>query len=106
MSRDLFPRRVLEIVLLPLSLLPVFLLAPSLARAPETLWRHTAHLLARARVPRPVEHYRLPGPYPILIGATRLEVDLLEGLAGPLTPRVGVSPFVEPEWLARELRSR
>ena len=47
-------RRAFAALLLPVSLVPVLLLAPSLVRAPATLWRHTAHALAPAHAtPRP-----------------------------------------------------
>jgi hypothetical protein len=92
-------KRAFAALLLPLSLLPVLLLSPSLVRAPATLWRHTAHALAPAH-PRVVHHER-PGPRYYLVGPARLEIDVLEdGLAGALTPKVGYSPLAEPEWAA------
>ncbi|HEY3758322.1 MAG TPA: hypothetical protein VGL37_01055 [Solirubrobacteraceae bacterium] len=93
-------RRVLAALLLPISLVPVLLLAPSLVRAPATLWRHTAHALAPAH-PRKV-HHEAAGPRYYLVGPARLEIDVLEdGYAGALTPKVGYSPFAEPEWAAQ-----
>jgi hypothetical protein len=87
-------RRVLAALLLPASLLPVLLLAPSLARAPETLVLRLERVVvpAHARVyPAPYEPPRYP------IGAARLEVDVFETAAGVLTPQVGVSPLAEHE---------
>ncbi len=92
-------RRVLAALVLPASLIPVALLAPSLVRAPATLWRHTAHALAPAHAK--VHHAPPPGPRYFLVGAARLEVEAYAGGAGVLTPRVGISPFAEPEWAAR-----
>ena len=89
-------KRVLATLLLPASLLPVVLLAPSLARAPATLWRHTAHALAPAAHARP--RPAPSGPRYYLAGPARLEIEALEGSAGVLTPKVGVSPFEEPAW--------
>jgi hypothetical protein len=91
-------RRALAALLLPASLVPVLLLAPSLARAPVTLWSHAARALAPAH--RTV-HREAPGPRYFLVGPARLEIDVFEDAAGALTPRVGVSPFAEPEWAAR-----
>jgi hypothetical protein len=93
-------RRALAALLLPISLVPVLLLAPSLVRAPATLWRHTAHALAPAH-PRKV-HHEAAGPRYYLVGPARLEIDVLEdGYAGALTPKVGYSPLAEPEWAAQ-----
>ncbi|HEY3830471.1 MAG TPA: hypothetical protein VGL57_14855 [Solirubrobacteraceae bacterium] len=95
-----FPfRRALNVLLLPASLIPVLLLAPSLVRAPATLWRHTAHALAPAHA----KPHRPPrsGPSYYLVGPARLEIEVLEGSAGALTPKVGVSPFAEPAWVAQ-----
>jgi hypothetical protein len=83
-------RRVLAMLLLPGSLLPVLVLSPSLARAPATLWRHTERLVAPPSVhhaPPPMQRYP--------IGAARLEVDVFEPTTGPFTPQVGVSPLAE-----------
>jgi hypothetical protein len=93
-------RRALAALLLPISLVPVLLLAPSLVRAPATLWRHTAHALAPAH-PRKI-HHETPGPRYYLVGPARLELDVLEDShAGALTPKVGYSPLAEPEWAAQ-----
>ncbi len=87
-------RRVLAMLLLPGSLLPVLVLSPSLARAPATLWQHTERLLAPASAPVRVHHAPPPMQrYPI--GASRLEVDVFEPTTGPFTPQVGVSPLAE-----------
>jgi hypothetical protein len=85
-------RRTFAALLLPASLLPVLLLAPSLARAPATL------VLRLERAITPAHHARRRGPgelprYPI--GASRLEVDAFAPAAGVLTPQVGVSPLLE-----------
>ncbi len=99
--REPLLRRVLAALLLPISLVPVLLLAPSLVRAPATLWRHTAHALAPAH-PRKVHHHVASGPRYYLVGPARLELDVLEaGYAGALTPKVGYSPLAEPEWAAQ-----
>jgi hypothetical protein len=92
-------RRALAALLVPASLVPVLLLAPSLVRAPATLWRHTTHALAPAH--HRVVHREAPGPRYYLVGPARLELDVLEGVAGVLTPKVGYSPFAEPEWAVR-----
>jgi hypothetical protein len=87
-------RRVLAALLLPASLVPVVLLAPTLARAPATLVLRLERMVApvHARVyPPPYEPPRYP------IGAARLEVDAFEPAAGVLTPQVGVSPLAEHE---------
>jgi hypothetical protein len=100
MSQGLPFKRTLAALLLPVSLLPVVLLAPSLARAPATLWRKTAHALAPAHH---VTVHRAPsGPRYFLVGPARLEIEVLEGAAGVLTPQVGVSPLAEPEWAVRD----
>jgi hypothetical protein len=93
-------RRVLAALLLPASLVPVVLLAPSLARAPATLGREVVHALAPAH-PRRTVHREPPGPRHFLTGPARFEVDVLEGVAGGLTPQIGYSPFDEPAWAAR-----
>jgi hypothetical protein len=91
--------RALAALLLPISMVPVLLLAPSLVRAPALLVRHAAHALA------PAHHkaHRLPpqGPSYFLVGPARFEIEAMEGAAGALTPKVGVSPLNEPEWAAR-----
>jgi hypothetical protein len=92
-------KRLLTALLLPASMVPVVLLAPSLVRAPATLWRHTAHMFAPAHH-KPVHHEPL-GPRYYLVGAARLEVETFEGAAGAMTPKVGVSPFAEPAWAAQ-----
>jgi hypothetical protein len=87
-------KRVLGALLLPASLLPVLLLAPSLARAPATFVLHLERMVVpvHARVyPAPYEPPRYP------IGAARLEVDVFGPAAGVLTPQVGVSPLAEHE---------
>lgn len=85
-------RRGLAMLLLPLSLLPVVLLAPSLARAPATLVVH----LERMVLPR--QHPARSAPsqpprYPP--GASRLERDIFAPVARILTPQVGVSALAE-----------
>jgi hypothetical protein len=95
-------RRTFAALLLPVSLLPVLLLSPSLVRAPATLVRHAARALAPARTPSHAVHREAPGPRYYLVGPSRLEIDLLESVAGALTPKVGFSPFAEPEWAAHE----
>jgi hypothetical protein len=94
-------RRTFAALLLPASLLPVLLLSPSLVHAPATLWRKTAHVLAPAHARSRAVHREAAGPRYYLVGPSRLEIDQLEGVAGPLTPKVGFSPFAEPEWAAR-----
>ncbi len=92
--------RVLAALLLPISTVPVVLLAPSLVRAPEVLVRHTAHALAPA--PHTTHRHPAPlGPRYYLVGPARFEIEAMEGAAGTLTPKVGVSPLNEPEWAAR-----
>jgi hypothetical protein len=92
------PGRVLAALLLPLSMVPVLLLAPSLFRAPAILVRHAAHALAPAHRRT---HRRPPqGPRYFLVGPARFEIEAMEGSAGALTPKVGVSPLREPEWAA------
>jgi hypothetical protein len=93
-------KRTLATLLLPVSLLPVVLLSPSLVRAPATLWRKTAHALAPAH--HAAVHHAAPGPRYFLVGPARLEIEVLEGVAGSLTPQVGVSPLAEPEWAVRD----
>jgi hypothetical protein len=79
-------------LLLPLSLLPVVLLAPSLARAPETLVIRLERMVVPAQQPAhraPSETPRYPP------GASRLERDIFAPVARILTPQVGVSPLAE-----------
>jgi hypothetical protein len=71
-------------------LLPVVLLAPSLARAPATVVLRLERLVASAPAHRaPYEPPRYPP------GAPRLERDVFESVAGILTPQVGVSVLAE-----------
>lgn len=89
-----FPlRRAAAMLLLPFSMLPVVLLAPSMVRAPAVLVEHVERFLAPAHHaparPAPFEPWRYP------VGASRLERDAFELVAGPLTPQVGVSPLAE-----------
>jgi hypothetical protein len=101
MSLRLPFKRTLTALLLPASLLPIVLLSPSLVRAPATLWRKTAHALAPAHHAAAV-HHAPSGPRYFLVGPARLEIEVLEGTAGSLTPQVGVSPLAEPEWAVRD----
>jgi hypothetical protein len=92
--------RALAMLLLPISMVPVLLLAPSLVRAPAILVRHAAHALAPAH--HRVHHHPPPqGPRYFLVGPARFEIEAMEGAAGSFTPKVGVSPLDEPEWAAR-----
>jgi hypothetical protein len=85
-------RRALAALLLPASLAPVVLLAPSLARAPATL----VVRLERMVVPVHARVYRAPYEPPRYPpGAPRLERDVFASVAGPLTPQVGVSVLAE-----------
>lgn len=87
-------KRALAALLLPASLAPVVLLAPSLARAPATLVLRLERMVvpAHARAyPAPYEPPRYPP------GAARLERDVFAPVAGILTPRVGVSALAEHE---------
>jgi hypothetical protein len=93
MSLHLPIRRAFAGLLLPFSLVPVVLFAPSMLRAPVVLWHNTTRALAPAEArPRPkpafAAHY--------LLGPARLEIDALQESAGPFTPRAGVSPLAEP----------
>ena len=101
-------KRALAALLLPASLLPVVLLAPSLVRAPATLAlraeRPLARAVARALTPAKT-HREPPEPRRYPIGAARLEVDVFHPVAGAFTPQVGVSPLVEHEW-AQERANR
>jgi hypothetical protein len=79
-------------LLLPLSLLPIVLLAPSLVRAPETL----AVRLERMVVPAHAAVHRAPAePARYPPGASRLERDIFAPVARILTPQVGVSVLAE-----------
>ncbi len=92
--------RALAALILPLSMVPVVLLAPSLFRAPVVLVRHTAHALAPAH--HTVRRHPAPdGPRYYLVGPARFEIEAMEGSAGALTPKVGVSPLDEPAWAAQ-----
>ncbi len=94
MTHRLPLKRALAALLLPASLLPVLLGAPSLARAPATLALRAERPIARALAP--AKTHRAPpepGRYPI--GAARLEVDVFQPVAGDFTPQVGVSPLAE-----------
>jgi hypothetical protein len=85
-------RRGLAMLLLPLSLLPVVLLAPSLARAPATL----VVRLERMVVPAQQAAHRAPSEPPRYpSGASRLERDIFAPVARILTPQVDVSPLAE-----------
>ncbi len=88
-------RRALAMLLLPLSLLPIVLLAPTLVRAPATLVGRLERIVAPARVGgEPIYHAPYEPPrYPP--GAPRLERDVFESVAGILTPQVGVSVLAE-----------
>jgi hypothetical protein len=88
-------RRALAILLLPASLLPVVLLAPTLARAPATLVVRLERIVAPARASgAPIRRAPYEPPrYPP--GAPRLERDVFETVAGILTPQVGVSVLAE-----------
>lgn len=94
-------RRTLAALLLPLSMVPVLLLAPSLLRAPELLVRRAAHALAPAHHAAR-RHAPPDGPRYYLVGPARFEIEAMEGSAGAMTPKVGVSPLDEPELAARE----
>jgi hypothetical protein len=87
-------RRALAALLLPASLAPVVLLAPSLARAPATLVLRLERMVVPAQRPVHSAPYE-PPRYPP--GASRLERDVFVPVAGPLTPQVGVSVLAEHE---------
>ncbi len=92
-------RRGLAMLLLPLSLLPIVLLAPSLARAPATL------VLRLERMVLPTQHPARSAPsepprYPP--GASRLERDVFAPVARILTPQVGVSVLAEHQTRAEK----
>jgi hypothetical protein len=97
-------KRALTALLLPASLAPVMLLSPSLVRAPAVLVRHAARALAPAH--HRVHHPPPQGPSYFLVGPARFEIEAMEGSAGALTPKVGVSPLDEPEWAARAAAER
>lgn len=85
-------KRGLAMLLLPLSLLPIVLLAPTLARAPETLVLR----LERMVVPAQRSVHRVPYEPPRYPpGASRLERDVFAPVARILTPQVGVSVLAE-----------
>ncbi len=86
-------------LLLPLSLLPIVLLAPSLVRAPATL----VVRLERMVVPAPGPVHRMP-PEPTRYppGASRLERDIFAPVARILTPQVGVSVLAEHQTRAEK----
>jgi hypothetical protein len=94
MAMGLPIRRALAALLLPGSLVPVLLLAPTLARAPVTLLARLERMVAPAHV-RVYREPAEPPRYPI--GAARLEVEVFAPTAGVLTPQVGVSPLAEHE---------
>jgi hypothetical protein len=85
-------RRAFAMLLLPLSLLPIVLLAPSLARAPETLVVRLERMVLPTRHPAHRAPYE-PPRYPP--GASRLERDIFAPVARILTPQVGVSALAE-----------
>jgi hypothetical protein len=95
-------RRALAMLLLPLSLLPIVLLAPTLVRAPATLVGRLERIVAPARVGgEPIHHAPYEPPrYPP--GASRLERDVFESVAGILTPQVGVSVLAEHQTRAEK----
>lgn len=95
-------RRALAMLLLPLSLVPVALLAPSMVRAPGVLVGHVERFLAPAHRPARSAPYE-PWRYPV--GASRLERDAFETVAGPLTPQVGVSPMAEHQTPAEKAQA-
>jgi hypothetical protein len=85
-------KRGLAMLLLPLSLLPIVLLAPTLARAPATLVVRLERMVMPAQ--RPVHRApHEPARYPP--GASRLERDIFAPAARILTPQVGVSVCAE-----------
>jgi hypothetical protein len=85
-------RRGLAMLLLPLSLLPIVLLAPSLVRAPATLVVRLERMVVPAHRPVYRAPYELPRYPP---GAPRLERDIFAPVARILTPQVGVSVLAE-----------
>ncbi len=94
MAMGLPIRRALAALLLPGSLIPVVLLAPSLARAPATLVLRAERLVVPAHAS---VHRAPPAPARYPSGASRFGVDVLNPVARALAPKVGVSPVVEPE---------
>ncbi|MGH2854815.1 MAG: hypothetical protein ACRDLF_11575 [Solirubrobacteraceae bacterium] len=96
MVRSPSARRVFAALLLPASLAPVVLLAPTLARAPATLVLRTERWAERFVAPAHVRVHRPPYEPPRYPpGASRLERDVFAPVAGPLTPQVGVSVLAE-----------
>jgi hypothetical protein len=90
---------MLAMLLLPLSLVPVVVLAPSLVRAPGVLAGKLERALAPAH--RPARHAPTePARYPP--GASRLERDVFAPVARVLTPQVGVSPLAEHQTRAEK----
>jgi hypothetical protein len=85
-------RRALAMLLLPFSLVPVVVLAPSMVRAPVVLVQRAERVVADAQHPAHHAPYE-PPRYPP--GASRLERDVFAPVAGPLTPQVGVSAMAE-----------
>lgn len=100
MDHSLSLRRLLAALLLPASMIPVFVLAPSLARAPATLVLRAERFIAPAH--RRVHRAAPPAPGRYPAGASRFGVDALDPVAGALTPKVGVSPVAEPELAGAE----
>ncbi len=92
-------KRGLAVLLLPLSLLPVVLLAPSLARAPETLVVRIERIVVSAHA---AVHRALPEPARYPPGASRLERDVFAPVARILTPQVGVSVLAEHQTRAEK----
>jgi hypothetical protein len=90
-------RRVLALLVLPASMLPLLALSPSLVRSPTTLWQRIDPP-APARV---VRVRRAARPTRWLVGAARFEVDAFEPLAGALMPTVSISPLASPGAVAR-----
>jgi hypothetical protein len=93
-------RRALAMLLLPFSMVPVAVLAPSLVRAPGVLVQRAERVLASAQVGGPPMHRAPSEPLRYPPGASRLERDVFAPVAGPLTPQVGVSPLAEHQTLA------
>lgn len=86
-------------LLLPLSLLPVVLLAPSLARAPATLVGRLERMVLPTQHPARSAPSQLPRYPP---GASRLERDIFAPVARILTPQVGVSALAEHQTRAEK----
>jgi hypothetical protein len=102
-------RRGLAMLLLPLSLVPIVVLSPSLVRAPGVLVQRAERVLAPARgggrVGGPSIHRAPYEPPRYPPGASRLERDVFAPVAGPLTPQVGVSPLAEHQTTAEAARA-